>query len=388
MKDRISGKPGRVLITPENGSAPYYAVMTRADEPEQEGTALNKANLLTDETAELLGLSADAVPNDAWKALHHHGWRDVFVVLDTSQNWTVPEGVTEIDFIMCGGGGGAGVLSGDSRDTYYGGNGGEVKFGSSKVIPGEIISCVIGAGGVRTATTAEDISSGYGGATTFCGVTAAGGKPGIRSQDDPTKPNGCGGGGGGVHAGPYGGGGGYGGRGGAYGGGGAVDGCSTEGYDGLGGVCGGNGGSASADATTGVPDDSAYEILKKVAFLLGSEYLPTVNPSKVTGSGEKFSGGGCFSSGAGNKTYGAAGGGGMFGNGGGPGNTGGYGGGGGLFGKGGRGHYTTSNSYHGGGGSIGNGGSEHAEAPAAGYGGGGCYTSAGKAGCVIVHWRV
>ena len=73
MQDRISGKPGRVLITPENGAAPYYAVMTRADEPEQEGTPLNKANLLTDETAALFGLGADAAPNDALAWVGNHG---------------------------------------------------------------------------------------------------------------------------------------------------------------------------------------------------------------------------------------------------------------------------------------------------------------------------
>lgn len=40
--DRVPTKPGRVLITPEDGSAPFYAVMSRADEPEQEGTPINK----------------------------------------------------------------------------------------------------------------------------------------------------------------------------------------------------------------------------------------------------------------------------------------------------------------------------------------------------------
>lgn len=64
MKDRIPKDPGRVLITPENGSTPFYATMTRADNPEQEGTPLNKNSLLKDETAALFGLDADAVPDD------------------------------------------------------------------------------------------------------------------------------------------------------------------------------------------------------------------------------------------------------------------------------------------------------------------------------------
>lgn len=71
MNDRIpaEGKAGRVLITPENGSAPFYATVTMADEPLQEGTPLHKATLLKDSTAALLGGGADMVPDDALVAL-------------------------------------------------------------------------------------------------------------------------------------------------------------------------------------------------------------------------------------------------------------------------------------------------------------------------------
>lgn len=69
MQDRVPVNPGRVLITPENGSAAYYATMTRADNPTQEGTPLNKASLLKDATAELFGLGTDAVPDDALNAI-------------------------------------------------------------------------------------------------------------------------------------------------------------------------------------------------------------------------------------------------------------------------------------------------------------------------------
>jgi hypothetical protein len=43
--------------------------LTRADDPEQVGTPLNKANLLTDETAALVGLDNTATPNDMFSAL-------------------------------------------------------------------------------------------------------------------------------------------------------------------------------------------------------------------------------------------------------------------------------------------------------------------------------
>lgn len=42
--DRVSGSPGRVKITPENGT-PYYATMERADNPSVSGTLLNAENL-------------------------------------------------------------------------------------------------------------------------------------------------------------------------------------------------------------------------------------------------------------------------------------------------------------------------------------------------------
>lgn len=69
MKDRVPVNPGRVLITPENGSAAYYATMTRADNPTQEGTPLNKSSLLKDATAALFGLGTDAVPDDVLAAI-------------------------------------------------------------------------------------------------------------------------------------------------------------------------------------------------------------------------------------------------------------------------------------------------------------------------------
>lgn len=69
MKDRTPQYPGRVLITPEDGGEPFYATLTLADEPVDEGTALNKANLLQDTTAALMNLGAAATPDDMLRAL-------------------------------------------------------------------------------------------------------------------------------------------------------------------------------------------------------------------------------------------------------------------------------------------------------------------------------
>ena len=62
MKDRVPTYPGRVRLTPLGGNL-YDLAM--ADEPSQVGTPLNKATLLTDATASLLGLSGDPTVDNA-----------------------------------------------------------------------------------------------------------------------------------------------------------------------------------------------------------------------------------------------------------------------------------------------------------------------------------
>ena len=64
MKNRVPANPGRVLITPEDGSAAFYATVTRADNPTEAGDPLSKETLLTDATAALYGLDATAVPDE------------------------------------------------------------------------------------------------------------------------------------------------------------------------------------------------------------------------------------------------------------------------------------------------------------------------------------
>ena len=70
MENRVPtpGQEGRVLITPENGS-PYYAKIEMADNPTQAGTPLNKGTLLQDATCDVLAISYDSVPNDAFLTL-------------------------------------------------------------------------------------------------------------------------------------------------------------------------------------------------------------------------------------------------------------------------------------------------------------------------------
>ena len=59
------GDEGRVLITPEDTSmVPFYARISMADNPINQGTPLEKATLLKDATAALYGLDATAVPDE------------------------------------------------------------------------------------------------------------------------------------------------------------------------------------------------------------------------------------------------------------------------------------------------------------------------------------
>ena len=77
MQDRVPLYPGRVMLTPVPGQENTFD-MIRADSPTQEGTPLNKANLLKDATAVLFGLGTDAVPDEVLSFLGkyaQHWWK-------------------------------------------------------------------------------------------------------------------------------------------------------------------------------------------------------------------------------------------------------------------------------------------------------------------------
>ena len=77
MQDRVPTYPGRVKLIPVLGQE-NTCEMVRADEPTQEGTPLNKANLLQDSVAKMYGLSELAVPNDVFDFLgkyNLHWWK-------------------------------------------------------------------------------------------------------------------------------------------------------------------------------------------------------------------------------------------------------------------------------------------------------------------------
>lgn len=46
LEDRVPGKPGRVLVTPEDGGAAFYATLELADEPVVTGNKVNRQNVI------------------------------------------------------------------------------------------------------------------------------------------------------------------------------------------------------------------------------------------------------------------------------------------------------------------------------------------------------
>ena len=118
MQDRVPLYPGRVTLTPVDGLTNTYD-MSRADEPTQEGTPLNKATFLKDSTASLIGLPNSALPDDALIALAigvgYYGFR-IKVLLSNGE----PAEGLKIE----------GIMSLDGSDVYTDYNG--VAFGKSK----------------------------------------------------------------------------------------------------------------------------------------------------------------------------------------------------------------------------------------------------------------
>lgn len=84
MKDRKPKYPGRVKLEPVAGQENVFD-MTRADDPEDPGTPMNKQTLLTDEAAADVGLDPDGdyTPNDAFALLGNYTARKPGDILET-----------------------------------------------------------------------------------------------------------------------------------------------------------------------------------------------------------------------------------------------------------------------------------------------------------------
>lgn len=76
MKNRVPKYPGRIKLKDVLTGEERLYDMTRADEPTEEGTPIDKETLLTDQTADRYGLDEDGTPDDAFAFLGNYTeWR-------------------------------------------------------------------------------------------------------------------------------------------------------------------------------------------------------------------------------------------------------------------------------------------------------------------------
>lgn len=110
----------------------------------------------------------------------------------STQSWTCPADVTEVE-LFCGGGGGGGGRTGASDRTAQGGCGSAYETVIT-VVPSTSYTITIGAGGVGNGSSSP---GGNGGTTTFGAIfTAEGGDGGWTSHETTRAPKGGGGNGG------------------------------------------------------------------------------------------------------------------------------------------------------------------------------------------------
>ena len=77
VKDRVSRKPNRIKITPENGT-PYYATWERADEPIEVGTPINKVLFDSIEEGGFTNTALSDIDADAQNVQLSAGWTTVY----------------------------------------------------------------------------------------------------------------------------------------------------------------------------------------------------------------------------------------------------------------------------------------------------------------------
>lgn len=175
MKNRLPLYPNRRKIAYTNGTTEIVTI-DYADEPTEAGTPLNKATLLDDTVAQLMGLSDDdmdkddATVNNALNTLYNLAYFSYYCLqigefpkynkYETflqNGEFTVPNGVYLMQAYLVGGGGGGGTepYSGYSPTSsititqlgFMGGGGGYTKLVPIKVTPREKLNIIIGEGG-------------------------------------------------------------------------------------------------------------------------------------------------------------------------------------------------------------------------------------------------
>lgn len=185
MTDRNVQYPSRYKLTLVEGTSDVYELTPAPGEVSAEGTILNKANLLSDNTAQALGLpQADPTVNDALNQLS--GKQDPWQLIDLLDNtgemagtWTAPDvfegGNYDLGVYMIGGGGSGGARASSTAATSGGASGYGKNFIINNVAPNTQYSYVVGAGGTGVS---GNKNGNAGGTTSFNGEEAEGGEGG------------------------------------------------------------------------------------------------------------------------------------------------------------------------------------------------------------------
>ena len=112
-----------------------------------------------------------------------------------AHTFTAPTGISEVDYLVVGGGGGGGGMpSGNTGGTGGGGAGGVLQLQDYAVIAGNSYAVTVGAGGA--AGVGSSSQGGTGGSSDFDGITALGGGGGASSGVSNNGVSGASGGGG------------------------------------------------------------------------------------------------------------------------------------------------------------------------------------------------
>ena len=163
MTDRQPQYPGRVLITPEDGSTPYYATLALADEPLADGTPLNAANLFSDAAATAVQTAtgqAVEVPSAGFVALSD--------ALENKQG--------KLTFPLSAANGGTGLTASPSMLTNLGATAAANVLQASPR-PGVTGTLPIGNGGTGLTSSPSMLTNL--GATTAANVLQASPRPGV-----------------------------------------------------------------------------------------------------------------------------------------------------------------------------------------------------------------
>lgn len=190
MQDRNVEFPNRFRMVKVEGTDDIYDMIPAPGDVLNPGTLLNKANLLTDETARLLGMEQEnpTVDEAFVKVQRNVIEKPAFQKIASyetagSYEWTAPDladgKAYRIGVMIIGAGGSGASASTSTKYAQYGGGGasGYAKSHIETVDPGETKNLVVGKGGTSVGGSSA-VNGKPGGTSSFDGIAVNGGAEG------------------------------------------------------------------------------------------------------------------------------------------------------------------------------------------------------------------